>query len=150
MAPVEISSLIQELYAIVARLEVAYPGRPFTLDGHLVGSIGEVLARQIYDLELLPPSTEKHDARTTDGRLVQIKATGSKSVSLYSEPDFLLVLKIDDQGIATEVFNGPARDVWQHCGKLQKNGQRQISLSVLKELNKKVSANDRIPQIGHR
>jgi len=40
----EIPSLFQELYSIVDRLEELFPGRRFTPDGHLVGSIGEVLA----------------------------------------------------------------------------------------------------------
>ena len=40
----EIPSLVQDLYSIVDRLEELFPGRRFTPDGHLVGSIGEVLA----------------------------------------------------------------------------------------------------------
>ncbi|MBW8042608.1 MAG: hypothetical protein FVQ85_21795 [Planctomycetes bacterium] len=39
-----IPSIVQELYSIVDRLEELFPGRRFTPDGHLVGSIGEVLA----------------------------------------------------------------------------------------------------------
>ena len=39
-----IPSLVQELYSIVDRLDELFPGRRFTPDGHLVGSIGEVLA----------------------------------------------------------------------------------------------------------
>jgi hypothetical protein len=40
----EIPKLIKELYGIVDSLEALFPGRHFTPDGHLVGSIGEVLA----------------------------------------------------------------------------------------------------------
>ncbi len=40
----EIPSIVQEPYSIVDRLEELFPGRRFTTDGHLVGSIGEVLA----------------------------------------------------------------------------------------------------------
>ena len=40
----EIQKLIPELHALIARFEAAAPGRHFTVDGHLVGSIGEVLA----------------------------------------------------------------------------------------------------------
>ncbi|MGQ0721719.1 MAG: DUF6998 domain-containing protein, partial [Candidatus Eiseniibacteriota bacterium] len=45
--------LVRRLYGIVRDLEAAFPGRKFTLDGHLVGSIGEVLAAHRYGLELL-------------------------------------------------------------------------------------------------
>lgn len=38
-----IRSLVQRLYRITSELEELYPGRHFTPDGHMVGSIGEVL-----------------------------------------------------------------------------------------------------------
>ena len=73
---------IRELYRITAELEEKYPGRRFTPDGHLVGSIGEVYAAEKYDLSLLEASCEKHDARSEDGRLVQIKITQTNRVSI--------------------------------------------------------------------
>src|SRR5947207_12082975 len=99
--------LIRQLYSVVAELQSLYPGRPFTPDGHLVGSIGEVLAQSLYDLQLLPCSTADHDAVTRDGRKVQIKATQTDRVSLYSRPDHLLVLRLLRDGSTEEVFNGP-------------------------------------------
>lgn len=79
---------IRELYRITAELEEKYPGRCFTPDGHLVGSIGEVYAAEKYGLILLEASSEKHDARSTDGRLIQIKITQTDRVSIYSKPDY--------------------------------------------------------------
>ncbi|WP_155253486.1 DUF6998 domain-containing protein [Bradyrhizobium japonicum] len=35
---------VTDIYRAVAELEALYPGRKFTPDGHLVGSIGEVIA----------------------------------------------------------------------------------------------------------
>lgn len=72
------------LQAIVGRLETRYPGRKFTLDGHLVGSIGEVWAACIFDLRLLPPSEATHDAVASEGRLVQVKATQGNTVAISS------------------------------------------------------------------
>ena len=40
---VDLSQKIRELYAITKELELQFPGRKFTPDGQLVGSIGEVL-----------------------------------------------------------------------------------------------------------
>ena len=45
-----IAQKIRELYAITTELESLYPGRKFTIDGHLVGSIGEVLVAERYGL----------------------------------------------------------------------------------------------------
>ena len=46
--------LICDLYQIVGELEAMFPGRHFTPDGHLVGSLGECLAAYHYSLELMP------------------------------------------------------------------------------------------------
>lgn len=50
MRTTTLSAKIRQLYALVAELEALYPGRHPTLDGHLVGSIGEVLAAHYYRL----------------------------------------------------------------------------------------------------
>ncbi|MCY4128253.1 MAG: hypothetical protein OXG15_03295 [Gammaproteobacteria bacterium] len=52
----EVGTLLGDLYRIVNRLEELFPGRKFTPDGHLVGSIGEALAAYMFGLELLPAS----------------------------------------------------------------------------------------------
>ena len=39
-----IQRLVPELFRVIAELEAAVPGRHFTPDGHLIGSIGEVIA----------------------------------------------------------------------------------------------------------
>ncbi len=42
--PSFIKEKVKELLKIVNELEMEYPDRKFSLDGHLLGSIGEVLA----------------------------------------------------------------------------------------------------------
>lgn len=128
------SDKIKELYLIVKELEECFPGRHFTPDGHLVGSIGEVLAAHYYGLELFSASTETHDARSSCGKLVQIKATQGNSIGLRSEPEHLIVLKIVRNGEATEIFNGPGYIAWEAAGKMQRNGQRAINVSKLTKL----------------
>lgn len=142
-----IAKTIRDLYAITAELESSYPGRHFTPDGHLVGSIGEVYAAERYGLELFPPSTKTHDGITPDKRLVQVKTTQRGSVGLSEEPLFLIVLKIDKGGRIDEVYNGPGKPVWElfKNRKRPKNGQYQVSLARLRELNADVEPSDRIP-----
>ncbi len=127
----EIPELVRELYRIVSRLEQAFPGREFTPDGHLVGSLGEVLAAHRYGLELLPASTPEHDARALDGRLVQIKATQTRQVALRAEPQHLIVLALRPDGTTTEIYNGPGSEPWTIAGPMQRNGQRVVSFSKL-------------------
>lgn len=142
-----LSDKIKELYKITNELEAAYPGRKFTIDGHLVGSIGEVIVAEKYGLELLPNSTETHDAVSPDGKYVQIKATQIKRIAISSEPEYAIVIKMFPDGSWEEVYNGPGNLVWDNAGKIQKNGQRPISLSKLKSLMTSVDENERILRI---
>ena len=135
---------IRELYRITAELEEKYPGRRFTPDGHLVGSIGEVYAAEKYGLTLLEASSEKHDALSADGRLIQIKITQTDRISIYSEPDYLIVMKMGNDGNIEEIYNGKGFAPWENAGKVQKNGQRSINLKKLVSLNAAVSSEDRI------
>lgn len=143
----DIPDLVRSLYGLVRRLEGLFPGRKFTPDGHLVGSIGEVLAAHRYGLELLPASAQGHDARSSDGKLVQIKATQTRSVGLRSEPEVLVVLQLNPDGSADEVFNGPGSLAWEHSGKLQSNGQRSIGVAKLRDLMKQVEPAQQLPAV---
>ncbi len=150
MAKIEqIPGLITQIYKIVAELEDLWPNRRFTPDGHLVGSIGEVLAAYYYGLELLPQSSKVHDAVSKDARKikVQIKATQINSVALRSKPDHLLVLRILKDGATKEMYNGPGELVWENAGKMQTNGQRVIALSRLSNLFKLVPESDRLKRV---
>ena len=133
------SELIRQLYAIVDELERLYPGRKFTPDGHLVGSIGEAHAAEHYGLKLHPASCPGHDAEDTEGRQWQIKATGGSSIGIRSCPDWLLLLKLNRDGTLTEIYRGEGKPVWDAAGKMQKNGQRPLSLSKLKGIAGRIS-----------
>ena len=140
----QVASIVQQIYGLVAQLEELFPGQRFTPDGHLVGSIGEALAAEAYGLDLFTASAERHDAVASDGRLVQIKATQVKSIALRSEPEHLLVLVLGGDGRASEVYNGPGRPAWEAAGKMQRNGQRPVSLHRLRQLMAHVSEDDRL------
>ena len=142
-----LSEKIKELYCITAELEKNYPGRKFTIDGHLLGSIGEVIVAEAYGLELLPNSTEKHDAISMIGQYIQIKATQINKISVSSEPEYLIVIQILSDGSWSENYNGPGDLVWDNVGKVQKNGQRSISLHKLKCLMKTVKDTDKISRV---
>lgn len=130
----QIPALVERLYALVAELEALFPGRAFTPDGHLVGSLGEVLGAAYYDLQLLPCSSESHDAVAADGRRVQIKATQGRQVAMRSTCEHLLVLRLKKDGTLEEIYNGPGELAWRAAGPMQRNGQRPIRVSALRKL----------------
>ncbi len=137
--------LVADLYRIVDELESVFPGRHFTLDGHLVGSLGECLAAYHYGLNLRPASTKGVDADKS-GVEVEIKATQGSSVGLRCQPEHLLVLKLDRRGGFEEIYNGPGNLVWREFAKKNRpsNGQYQIAISRLSALMKHVSPERRL------
>lgn len=126
-----------------------FPGRHFTPDGHMVGSIGECLVADAYGLELMNASNKGYDALSPSGLQVEIKATQAKSVAFRSQPEHTIAIKILPNGTFEEIFNGPGNLVWQQFdGKpLPSNGQYQISLNKLKELNMQVDKSQRILRV---
>jgi hypothetical protein len=112
----------------------------------MVGSIGECMVADAYGLELKTASNKGFDAVTSDGLQVEIKATQSKSVAFRSEPAHAIIIRILADGTFEEAYNGPGNLVWQQFSgkKMPSNGQFQISLSKLKELNKRVNESSRV------
>jgi hypothetical protein len=131
MKRVPLPQPVAEIYKATAALAAKYPSRKFTPDGHLVGSIGEVIAAEALGLTLYPMSHSRHDGYDANGD-VQIKMTAGKSVAMYATCDRLVVLRIVSPKEAEIVYDGPGEPAWQQAGKMGRNGQRVISLSRLR------------------
>lgn len=141
----QVARYLDDLYTASDGLEQIFPSRKFTLDGHLVGSVGEVVAAYMFDLNLNPASTQGHDAKARDGREVEIKLTMGKSVAIRDEPEYLVVLHRPKGGPIRVIFNGPGASAWDAAGKMQKNGQRPITLAKLSLLAEAIPEEDRLP-----
>ncbi len=110
-------TLIKNLYLTVDELETMFPVRHFTPDGHMVGSIGECLVADAYDLELMAASNKGFDA-SSNGQFEEV----------YNGPGELVWKQFEGR-------------------KMPSNGQFQISLTKLKLLNDQVHESQRIPRI---
>jgi hypothetical protein len=142
---IKIGQLLEELYDASDGLAAIFPGRLFTLDGHLVGSVGEVIAAYMFDLTLTRASMLGHDALAADGREVEIKFTQRRSIAIRHKPMHLIALCRPRGGPVEVVYNGPGEAAWQMCGPLQSNGQRVISLSRLSALDRQVVVEAKLP-----
>lgn len=136
------------IYQAVNELELMFPGRPFTPDGHMVGSIGECWVADAYDLDLMPPSHKGYDAISKNGVKVEIKTTQAERVSFRSCPEHAIVIKINKNGTFKDYFNGPGHIIWDTFTnkKMPSNGQHQISLKQIQSLNKIVADSSRLPR----
>lgn len=124
----------------VKSLDEMFDGRHFTLDGHFIGSIGEVIAQYCYGIYLKRPSYKYFDG-TVNSKSVQIKMVQQDNVMIrYDESDeipdeaYLLVLYLNKRGRYYEVYNGPFSTVWNSSDKRDKRGYLHISLNKLMAL----------------
>lgn len=142
-------SLIKELYSTVSGLEKMFPGRHFTPDGHMVGSIGECLVAEAYGLSLQTASNKGFDATSESGLKVELKATQSNRVAFRNCPEHAIVIKIDKNGTFEEVYNGSGARVFEHFTRkpLPSNGQYQISISKLRQLQDLVPSEEALPKV---
>jgi hypothetical protein len=119
----------------IERLKNEFPSRKFTIDGRLVGDIGEVIAALEYDIELDAVSQAQHDGTTSDGKRVQVKATFRDSLTFSKTPDYYLGFKLHRDGSYTEIYNGPGHlifDKYKH--------RAGVGVTLLSFPNKDLSA----------
>jgi len=133
---------------IVEALQETYPKKKFTLDGRLVGDLGEILVEGDYELKLYEGLEKHHDGETPDGRRVQIKTTMKKSLTFPVDhiPQFYIGIKVHSDGTYREIFNGPGVIAWEAVKnrKPTKTNLHSVTLSALQKLSKTVNDKDRI------
>lgn len=145
---------IKQLLKITETLRNKYPNKRFTLDGKLVGDIGEVLVSEKYGIELYSENAVKHDGRElATGRQVQIKSS-FKNYSYFpygveNTPEYFLSVNILENGKLEELFNGPGEFIVEHYIKarnLKPYNKTYYTLSkgILKKLNLKVPHHKKI------
>lgn len=148
MTRATITEALRLIFQGIKQLEDAFPNRAFTIDGRLVGDIGEVIAALEYDLLLHETSQPTHDADTATGRHVQIKATFKESLTFRRVPDYYLGFKLYEDGRHEEVFNGPGRLIYERYALRKGIGEALLSfpISELRKLSAQVPEHERIPR----
>jgi hypothetical protein len=146
---------LKRLFRTIKTLTTAFKHRNFTIDGRLVGDIGEVLAEMDFDLRLFckatgpwgdPAHRKGHDGLTSGGRRVDVKATFKRHFAFTNQPDYCLALKLSPSGSYEVIYNGPGRLIWKQQSHRKDIGKKQLSFSLkdLKTLSKGVPKGDKI------
>ena len=144
-----IQKKIVELKKIVNDLNKKYPQKEFTLDGRLVGDLGEILAEEMYKLKLYDKVVKGYDGETEDSRKVQIKTTfkGSISYPRDTHPELLLVLELDEEGNPTTIYNGNTEPFIEYIKTRKRNQSYNyytVTSGIIKKLNEEVDKNSQI------
>ena len=153
-ASVTPAEALRQLYAARNALRQHFDGLPFTLDGRMVGDIGEAIAVSHWGLTRLPEGSKTHDVKTKSGKLIQIKTTqqtrGGAGVGLGLDKqsfDHLIVIQIAEDASYSVLYDGPGRYVDE-----KRDGKKSASLTVnqLRELDKAVPARARVLRKAQR
>ena len=142
----KINEALALIFRGIAQLKAQFPDKEFTIDGRLVGDIGEVIAALEYDVKLYDVQTPVHDGETSDRRRVQVKATFKDRLSIAAVPDLYLGLQLLKDGTHKEVFNGPGAVIATKFSHRAGFGEKQLSFSVsaLAELSVQVPNSQRV------
>jgi hypothetical protein len=93
-----IKNSLESIFNGIELLQKTFPSKEFTIDGRLVGDIGEIIVESDYDVKLFEKLVEAYDGISSDGKKVQIKATFKDSLTFSKIPDYYLGIKINRDG----------------------------------------------------
>lgn len=146
--PAVIAGLVTACHEVRKHYGVVHGDRLlFTLDGNLVGDIGEALAVEHFDITLNDRCGEGIDGTAPDGRSVQVKTTGSGRGPAFRDTEhahYLLFLSVNFAACtASVVYNGteaPVRSMLPASWA----GQKSVSMSQMRALDALVPDADRL------
>ena len=141
-----IKDSLQKIFSGIKQLKEALPTKEFTIDGRLVGDIGEAIVQRDYDLTLYEGLAKDYDGETPCGKKVQIKATFKNSLTFKKVSDYYLGIKINEDGTYEEIFNGPGNVIASEYGHRKGFGKDLLSFpnKRLHELSANVPNEQRI------
>lgn len=143
---------VADLVAARNRLRSHYlaVGLKFTIDGNLVGDLGEAIAAELFGITLTPGrSTEGIDGYAPDRRSVQVKATGTGRGPAFrlieTKADHLLFFDLDfERAVGIVVFNGPEK-IATTLLPTTFSGQRMLTRQQIRAADARVALEDRLP-----
>lgn len=141
---------IKNLHNSVSSLKLHFPIKKngFTLDGRLVGDMGEVIAEELFQIKLYEKLEKYYDAETTyEPKLkVQIKATFKESLTYNHEPDYYIGIKLSEDGNFKVIYNGPGKYIYDAFKHRKDIGKKLLLFpnNRLEELSLKINDTERI------
>lgn len=146
----DVGEALATIFAGIEKLQSCCKnGRRFTIDGRLVGDIGELLAARDFDISLDAKSRKDYDGclAADPTRLVQVKATFKDHLTFKREPMLYLGLKLYPEGRYEVIFNGPGSVLTRAFGHRKHIGEKLLSFSIadMRELSDTVGDADRVP-----
>ena len=147
---------IQQLLNITVSLKERYKGKlDFTLDGRLVGDIGEALVSEMFDIEIYGGNKHNYDGchRPTN-KQVQIKASMAYNFSYPFDIDLehYIAVHIEPDGTLEVLYNGPGKYVNTFLKDKKRKSYRDIWTTItanhLRQLDSNLQPSERLPKVS--
>ena len=145
---------IKTLFTVMNNLqsEFKYYNKKFTLDGRLVGDLGEIVCAKHYNIQLYEKVVPIYDGiEIGTNRKVQIKSTFHDSLTFPCNknhiPDFYIGIKLYEDGSFEEIYNGKGKIIFDTLlakRKTTSTGLFTVSIKQLRRLNLTIKAEDKI------
>lgn len=146
---------IQQLLKITTSLKKQYKDKlNFSLDGRLVGDIGEALVSEKFDIELYSQNAQTYDGEQRGTKKkVQIKASMKYNFNYPFDKDLdhYIAIHIEPSGELDVIYNGPGKPINDFLKANKRRTYRDIWYTVtanhLRMLDEQVKEEDRIKEV---
>lgn len=141
---------VKKLHQSVEQLKQLFKSKQngFTLDGRLVGDIGEVIAEELFQIKLYEKLVKHYDAETTyEPKLkIQIKATFKEHLTYNHSPDYYIGIKLCENGNFKVIYNGPGKYIAEEYAHRKHIGKKLLSFPIkrLIELSETIVDSEKI------
>lgn len=130
-----VKGVIASLFASQRTLRAIEPGYKWAGLGNLLGDFGEFVAMHAYNLDKASPGSNGFDAKTKDGKSVQVKTNHSASqIGFRGEADLMLVMHVHDSGEWEEIYFGPFGPVKDGSRYSGRDNKQMIAVSKLRAM----------------
>ena len=113
--PKSVATIIAELHAQVGELQKLAakhaPNLKFTLDGRLVGDIGEIIAAMELKIAIQNTQQTGHDGIDEEGRRVEIKTTFKDSFAFRKIAERLICIKLHGSTHWEIIYDGSGQHI---------------------------------------
>src|SRR5260221_12836080 len=128
-----VKGIIASLFASQRALRALAPEYKWAGLGNLLGDFGEFIAMKHYGLVKASSGSDGYDAKTADGRSVQVKTNHAASqIGLRGKADLMLVLHVEANGEFNEVYFGPFATVKAASRYSARDNKDMIAVSKLR------------------
>lgn len=129
--------IFSEIFAAQKRLRKLAPEFRWRGLGNLLGDLGELIAIEKYGLIKAPAISNGFDAKTKDGRTVQVKTfLHSNQIGFRGTAKLLLVIQIREDGSWREAYFGEFKLLQKIAKYSKRDNKYVVSVRKLSEFQK--------------